>query len=46
MVISDYIYKGDILDLLSFVSLIHSLYHKSGVLMIKYSANSNEKQDK
>jgi len=45
MVISDYIYKGDILDMLSFVSLIHSIINQVQ-LMMTYSVNSNEKQDK
>ena len=45
MVISDYIYKGDILDMLNFVSLIHSIINQVQ-LMMTYSVNSNEKQDK
>ena len=45
MVISDYIYKGDILDMLSFVSPIHSIINQVQ-LMMTYSVNSNEKQDK
>ena len=45
MVISDYIYKADILDMLNFVSLIHSIINQVQ-LMMTYSVNSNEKQDK